>query len=60
MDGKAIFNSYTAKQLLKLGNIIVDLQPDKKREGATIFYFSKTNKLLEDLENLSHNNLNVK
>lgn len=49
MDAKPIFNSYIAKQLLKAGNKIVDLQPDKNRVNATIFYFEETDKLIKDL-----------
>lgn len=53
MDGKAIFNSYIAKQLLLKGNKIIDLQPDKRKYGSVIFYFEETSKLFDDLEKLS-------
>ncbi len=53
MDGKAIFNSYIAKLLLLNGNRIIDIQPDKKRDNAVIFYFEMTDKLIEDLKKLS-------
>lgn len=52
---KPIFNSYIAKQLLKLGNKIVDLGPDKNNNLSVIFYFEKTEKLLEDLEFITNN-----
>lgn len=55
MDAKPIFNSYIAKQLVLKGNRIIDLQPDKKRINAVIFYFEKTNKLIDDLRGLSNN-----
>lgn len=48
MEAKPIFNSYIAKQLVLMGNKIVDLQPDKKRKGSIIFYFEKTQKLIDD------------
>ena len=50
---KPIFNSYIAKQLLHLGNKIVDLQPDRNREGAVIFYFELNDKLLKDLSSIT-------
>lgn len=53
MKSKPIFNSYIAKLLLKRGNRIVDIQPDKKRINATIFYFKETEKFLNDLSELS-------
>lgn len=53
MNGKAIFNSYIAKQLLLLGNEIVDLQPDKMRNNGIIFYFKITEKLIKDIQSLS-------
>jgi len=55
METKPIFNGYTAKQLVRKGNKIVDLQPDKNRRGATIFYFEVTEKFINDLKELSHN-----
>lgn len=39
METKPIFNGFIAKQLLIRGHKIVDLQPDRKRRGSTIFYF---------------------
>lgn len=55
MEVKPIFNGYIAKQLVKKGNRIVDLQPDKKRQDATVFYFEVTDKFTSDLMELSHN-----
>ena len=55
METKPIFNGYTAKQLVKRGNRIVDLQPDKKMRDATVFYFEVTEKFINDLKELSHN-----
>lgn len=42
-----------AKLLLKRGNVIVDLQPDRNRVNATIFYFEETEKFKNDLSELS-------
>lgn len=53
MKSKPIFNSYMAKLLLKRGNVIVDLQPDRNRVNATIFYFEETEKFKDDLSELS-------
>lgn len=47
MANKPIFNSFVAKQLLKRGNPIVDLGPDRKNHLAVIFYFEETEKLLK-------------
>ena len=52
MKTKLIFKSYLARQLLHMGNPIVDIKPDKNREGRTIFVFEKTEKLENDLTTL--------
>jgi len=49
MECKLISKSYFARQLLKLGNPIVDIKPDKEREGRTIFAFEVTEKFMNDL-----------
>lgn len=54
MEGKAIFNSYVAKQLVNRGHKIIDLQPDKNRKYATVFYFEITEGFVKDLKELSH------
>lgn len=58
METKPIFNSYIAKQLLNKGNHIVDIQPDKMRRNAVVFYFEITDKLREDLKKISHKQIN--
>jgi len=35
--------------LLKLGNPIVDIKPDKQKEGHTVFVFELTEKFKNDL-----------
>lgn len=52
-DSKPIFNSFLAKQLLKEGNTIVDLQKNKHIVNATVFYFENTEKLHKDIEKLT-------
>lgn len=55
MEAKPIFNSYMAKVLCNKGNKIVDIQTDKRKENAVIFYFEITDKFINDLKLLSHN-----
>ena len=55
MNGKPIFNTYIAKQLIKMGNIVVDLQPDKANKDKVIIYFKVNKKFENDLKSLSHN-----
>ena len=52
INTKLIFKSYLARQLLKLGNPIIDIKPDKTREGRTIFVFQTTEKFNKDLSTL--------
>ena len=51
--GKPIFKSYIAKQLVNMGNRIVDLQTNKHVENATVFYFKDTKKFQQDLEKIT-------
>jgi hypothetical protein len=46
---KSIFEPRVARYLLKQGNQIVDIKPDKDNSIKTIFLFDKTDKLLNDL-----------
>jgi len=46
---KLIFQPYVARHLLKLGNPIVDIKPDKEKIGHTIFVFEQTEKFKIDL-----------
>ena len=52
IEAKLIFKSYLARQLLKLGNPIMDIKPDKLKEGRTIFIFEVTEKFTQDLSTL--------
>lgn len=57
-EGKLVFNSYVARQLLvKYKHPIIDLKKDRNRENATVFVFEKTDQLLKDLETISKENL---
>ena len=51
MDYKLIFKPFVARSLLKMGNSIVDIKPnkDKGKEGHSIFVFEKTEKFNNDL-----------
>ena len=46
---KCIFTPFVARNLLKMGNPIVDIKPDKNNKDKTIFVFEDTNKLKEDM-----------
>lgn len=46
---KSIFTPYVARRLLRMGNTIVDIKPDKNNRNKTIFIFEKTEKFVNDL-----------
>ena len=46
---KCIFTPFVARGLLRMGNPIVDIKPDKNNKDKTIFVFEDTNKLKEDM-----------
>lgn len=60
MKQKPIFNGFIAKQLLKLGNPIVDIQRNKTVQNATVFYFDATEKFNMDLEEINKNQCSQK
>lgn len=47
---KSIFTPGVARYLLKLGNPIIDIKPDKNNNDKTIFIFEETEKLINDLK----------
>lgn len=49
LNTKCIFTPFVARNLLKMGNPIVDIKPDKNNKDKTIFVFEDTNKLKEDM-----------
>ena len=46
---KCIFTPFVARNLLRMGNPIIDIKPDKSNKDKTIFVFEDTNKLKEDM-----------
>ena len=46
---KCIFTPFVARNLLKMGNPIIDIKPDKNNKDKTIFVFENTDKLKEDM-----------
>lgn len=46
---KEIFTPYVARRLLRMGNPIVDIKPDKNNRDKTIFIFEVTNKFNADI-----------
>lgn len=54
MNCKIIYNPTIAKQLLKLGNPIVDIKPNKTNNRETIFVFEATEKMLKDLTSITN------
>lgn len=51
-DFISIFKPKRVRQLLKLGNNIVDIKADKNNKDRTIFIFKNTEKLQKDLNSL--------
>ena len=49
MKYKSIFTAGVARYLLKLGNPIYDIKPDKKNKDKTIFIFEETKKIKNDM-----------
>ena len=49
MTYKSIFTPGVARYLLKLGNPIYDIKPDKKNNDKTIFVFEETEKFKNDM-----------
>jgi hypothetical protein len=48
---KVIIKPSVARKLLKLGNPIIDIKPNKNNPTeATVFVFEKTEKFVEDLK----------
>ena len=49
MNYKSIFTPYVARNLLRMGNTIFDIKPDKNNSSKTIFIFEETEKLKHDM-----------
>jgi hypothetical protein len=54
MEFKSIFSANVARRLLKFGNHLVDIKPDKNNPEKTIFIFKKTEKFINDLAGLKN------
>lgn len=50
---KAIFSARTARQLLRLGNTIVDIKPNRDNKEKTVFIFRFDDKFKDDLLTLA-------
>lgn len=50
---KAIFSARTARKLLKMGNTIIDIKPNKENREKTVFIFRFDDKFKEDLLTLA-------
>lgn len=46
---KEIFTPYVARRLLKMGNQIYDIKPQKENRDKTIFIFEITEKFEKDM-----------
>ena len=46
---KVILNPAIARKLLQLGNIILDIKPNKYNKAETVFIFEDTEKLRDDM-----------
>lgn len=49
IETKLIFTPYVARNLLRMGNRIVDIKPSKGNKEKTIFVFEDTEKLRSDM-----------
>lgn len=54
MTYKSIFTAGVARYLLKLGNPIYDIKPDKKNKEKTIFIFEETEKFVNDMASVKN------
>lgn len=50
MEIKRIFNFAKANELIRMGNQVVQISPDKHDNTKLIFKFELTQKLIRDLE----------
>lgn len=48
LDSKIVFRAYIARRLLKMGNTIVDIKPDRNNALRTLFVFENTQKFRDD------------
>lgn len=48
LDSKIVFRAYIARRLLKMGNTIIDIKPDRNNALRTLFVFENTQKFRDD------------
>lgn len=48
-EGKVVKSPKIARKLLKSGNVITDIKPDKHDKDKTVFVFQNTEKLMKEL-----------
>lgn len=53
INTKMIFTPYVARNLLRMGNPIIDIKPCKENRDKTIFIFENTSKLKNDMASAS-------
>ena len=53
MDYRVIIKPSIARQLLHRGNEIVDIKPNKNKDGETVFVFKESEKLRVDLATIT-------
>lgn len=54
MRTKRIFSRDKAMDLIKMGNVLIRMEADKKSKQSTIFIFEKTSKLLSDMDKITN------
>lgn len=54
MNNIIVFKRSLAQKLVKQGYQIVDIQPDRKDEGRTVFFFKNEEGLMEKIHDLTH------
>ena len=54
MKCKVIYNPTIARQLLKMGNPIIDIKANRNNNRETIFIFEVTEKFLNDLTSITN------
>ena len=55
VDYRVIIKPSIARQLLHRGNEIVDIKPNKNKDGETVFVFKESEKLRVDLTTITKN-----
>ena len=55
LEYKIIVKPSIARQLLHMGNMIVDIKPNKNKDGETVFVFKESEKLRVDLTTITKN-----